>query len=113
MKRLALLITLAAAPLAAQTPKLDAYLFPGFGHVSANQPNFGSYQRDKAAFADPSLPYSVLAVRARIESKRTPSGPTSTPGLPDPFELRQTIQLARPLPELTDVPLYLNPPTGK
>lgn len=69
------------------------------------------YQRDRASFADVSMPASIRAAQQRIEPRRPAPAPFAPASLPDPFEHRRVMSFGGPLPEPMGLPLILTPPT--
>ncbi len=110
----ALTLLIATVPLSAQTKEAGE-----IGKRYSPDPNkplplsmTSPYQRDRMSFADVSLPASIRAAQQRIEPRR-PNPATFTPtNLPDPFENRRALP-ATPLPESTEIPLFVIPPTTR
>jgi len=74
---------------------------------------FGQYVRDRASLSDPSWEASMLLILDPKIPWRDAPLPFQPYYLPDPFEAANAVRLRTPLPEATELPRFVVPPTGQ
>jgi hypothetical protein len=76
-------------------------------------PVMGTYVRDRVSVADPSMEISAASILKPQKAERVVPAPFTPWNLPDPFEHAETIRLREPLPENTELPVFVAPLTRR